>query len=119
MRKAVFLVMILVCGLTSLSCTENQGANKVMKEGVIGAGAGAVGGAIGGGGNAIWQGALAGAGVSIIGNAIFDAMSGEKVDDTEHVKKLDSQGAYKEGYSDGYKQGYEQAKRELAGVKTK
>ena len=78
-----------------------------------GAGSGAVGGlASGAKGGDVWKGALAGAGVNIVGGALLDSISGEKVESVRHVDSLDPQNAYgagyKEGFNNGYKQGYTQ-----------
>jgi hypothetical protein len=113
MKKMGMIVLIIAFALCTASCTQDEKANKVIKEGVLGAGAGAIGGlASGASAGDIWKGGLAGAGVAIVGGMIFDAMSGEKVGETKKVDKLTSQDAYKEGYSEGFKQGYAKAMKE-------
>lgn len=84
----------------------------VLKEGLLGAGAGAVGGwASGAKSKNVWKGALAGAGVNVIGGALLDSASGEHVSTTNEVQSMPNNqdafaNGYKEGYNNGYKQGY-------------
>lgn len=92
----------------------------ILKEGLLGAGAGTVGGLVSGAkGGDVWKGALAGAGVNIVGGALLDAISGEQVNSVDRVQQLNPQDAYSQGYQDGfnngYKQGYTQGYKE--GVK--
>jgi TRAP-type C4-dicarboxylate transport system permease large subunit len=54
------------------------------------------------------KGALIGAGVNVIGGALFDAMTGEKVATVDQVNSMPSQGAFQEGYNQGFNQGYQQ-----------
>lgn len=90
----------------------------VLEEGLLGAGAGAVGGwASGAKGKNVWKGALAGAGVSVIGGAILDSASNEHVSTVDEVKSMPTNqdaftNGYKEGYNNGYKQGYVEGLRE-------
>ena len=82
-------------------------SSDLLKSGLLGAGAGAVGGAASGAkGRDIWKGALAGAGVNIIGGALLDSMSGEKVADTQQVDSTSPRAAYSDGYEAGYGNGY-------------
>ncbi len=115
------LITLLVLAVTGVSFSEEGGTKKILKEGLVGAGAGAVGGAASGAkGGELWKGALAGAGVNIVGSAILDSLTGEKVGSTEKVDKMDSRGAYKEGYGEGFTSGYKQGYNEgfKEGVKT-
>ena len=89
----------------------SKSSSDLLKEGLLGAGSGAVGGAVSGAkGKDLWKGALAGAGVNIVGGALLDSMSGDKVQDVQRVDNMDSRsaysGGYEEGYSNGYKKGY-------------
>lgn len=106
-----FLVILIISGIilsvAIIRCSAGKDPSDLLKEGLLGAGAGAVGGAVTGGED-IWKGALAGAGVNIIGGMILDSMTGERVDSVDHVKSMDSQGAFSEGYKDGYQNGYKQ-----------
>lgn len=86
---------------------NSKSSSDLLKEGLLGAGAGAVGGAASGAkGGDLWKGALAGAGVNIVGGALLDSMSGEKVSTTQQVDRMDSRSAYSDGYQDGYSNGY-------------
>ena len=108
----VFVVMI-----AKVPVARGKSSSDLLKEGLLGAGAGSVGGlASGAKGGDVWKGALAGAGVNIVGGALLDSISGEKVDSVQNVDKMDPQNAYgqgyKEGFSNGYKQGYTQGYKE-------
>jgi len=115
MKKAITIIILilLIVFIDSLSFARQKSSSDILKEGLLGAGAGAVGGlASGARGGDVWKGALAGAGVNIVGGALLDSMTGEKVDSVQHVDSLSSQDAYgagyKEGFNNGYKQGYTQ-----------
>ena len=120
--KKVVVPMLVVTFLILLTSPSSYAANRksagdFLREGVLGAGAGAVGGlASGAKGGDVWKGALAGAGVNIVGGALLDAMSGEKVDSVKNVRAMDPENAYgagyKEGFNNGYKQGYTQGYKE-------
>jgi len=85
---------------------ENDTRN-ILKEGLLGAGAGAVGGAASGAkGGDLWKGALAGAGVNIVGGALLDSLSGEKVENVNTVDSANPRDAYGGGYQEGYQNGY-------------
>jgi hypothetical protein len=103
---------VLLIGVMMLSGAEALAASNssdLIKQGLLGAGAGAVGGAASGAkGKDVWKGALAGAGVNIIGGALLDSISGEKVNDVNNVKQMPPQDAYSEGYQDGFNNGYKQ-----------
>ena len=79
MRK--IMIFILIIGLTSmfhmpLAECERDSAD-LLRQGLLGAGAGALGGAAAGAkGRDVWKGALAGAGVNILGGALLDSISG-------------------------------------------
>jgi hypothetical protein len=119
MRRILIMTLIAVfIATSSVACAaEKKSGGELLKEGVLGAGAGAVGGwASGAKGGDVWKGALAGAGVNIVGGMLIDAMSGEKVDSVQNVQTMDPQNAYgtgyKEGFNNGYKQGYTQGYKE-------
>ena len=115
---AALTTMFLVIAVSPVSyAAEKKSSSDILKEGVLGAGAGALGGlASGAKGGDLWKGALAGAGVTIVGGALLDAMSGEKVGSVQNVQSMDPQNAfssgYKEGFNKGYKQGYTQGYKE-------
>jgi len=119
MRNLLIVAFIAVFVLTGSFgyAAEKKSSSDLLKAGVLGAGAGAVGGlASGGKGGDVWKGALAGAGITIVGGALLDAMSGEKVESVNNVQTMDPENAfgagYKEGFNNGYKQGYTQGYRE-------
>jgi hypothetical protein len=110
MKRSVKLIIIVLVALSMLPMGVSFAAktsSDLLKEGLLGAGSGAVGGlASGAKGGDVWKGALAGAGVNIVGGALLDSMSGEKVEDTQNVDRQSSRDAYSTGYEDGYKNGY-------------
>ena len=115
MRKISFILLIVVLAfsMATVSYARGKSSSDILKEGLLGGGAGAVGGlASGARGGDVWKGALAGAGVTIVGGALLDSMSGEKVDSVDRVQQMPSSDAYgagyKEGFNNGYKQGYTQ-----------
>jgi hypothetical protein len=106
---AVLSIFALAFSLADFAWADEEGTKKVLKEGLLGAGAGAVGGwASGAKTGDVWKGALAGAGVNIVGDALLDAISGERVESVDKVSRLDAQNAYKDGYKEGYANGYKQ-----------
>ena len=108
--KGIFTIMFIMAFLciSSFSYADDN-SSSILREGLLGAGAGTVGGLVSGGsGGDVWKGALAGAGVNIVGGALLDAISGEKVSSVDQVEELDSQDAYSQGYQDGFNNGYKQ-----------
>ena len=86
---------------------DEDSSSDLIRQGLLGAGAGAVGGAASGAkGRDVWKGALAGAGVNILGGALLDSISGEKVEKTQRVDSTQPRTAYSNGYEDGYSNGY-------------
>lgn len=111
MRYLSFIVLILLISTLSLSFSYagSKSSGDILKEGLLGAGSGAVGGlASGAKGGDVWKGALAGAGVNIVGGALLDSISGEKVESVDRVDAMNSQDAYASGYKDGFNNGYKQ-----------
>jgi len=105
--KKVYIVIAVAAFLT-LSVFAYAGSD-IFERGLLGAGSGAVGGlASGAKGKNVWKGALAGAGVTIVGGALMDNHSGEEVSKVNNINKLDSTDAYKQGYQDGFENGYKQ-----------
>ena len=101
--------MIILFVASSLSYAGQKGAGDILRQGLLGAGAGAVGGAVSGAkGKYLWKGALAGAGVNIVGGILLDSITGEKVGTVKEVEALSSQDAYSEGYSNGFNNGFKQ-----------
>ena len=112
MKAKVLLCIILVALMVLMSFSEGfaqrrKTSSDLLREGLLGAGAGAVGGAASGAkGGDIWKGALAGAGVNIVGGALLDSMSGNQVDTTDRVDSVSPRTAYSDGYEAGYQNGY-------------
>jgi hypothetical protein len=114
---AIFIAAVMFAVLTCSNVMANSSSSDILKQGLLGAGSGAVGGAASGAkGGDIWKGALAGAGVNIVGGALLDSISGQKVQETQRVDNMSSQTAYSDGYQDGYanayKAGYTEGYRE-------
>jgi hypothetical protein len=103
----VFLTFAVLIALSEVAVFANSNSSDILKQGLLGAGSGAVGGAASGArGGDLWKGALAGAGVNIVGGALLDSISGQKVEDTRTVDNMNSQTAYSEGYQAGYANSY-------------
>jgi len=54
----------------------------------------------------IWEGALIGAGVTLVGTELLDSRSRERVEYVNVVQPLPPVDAYKNGYQDGFTNGY-------------
>ncbi|KJJ85694.1 secreted protein [Candidatus Omnitrophus magneticus] len=110
MKNKVILILV-ITAITLLPCqfsfSGNNDSSDFLRSGLLGAGAGAVGGAASGAkGGEVWKGALAGAGVNIIGGALLDSLSGEKTRNVQEVDSAQPRAAYSGGYEDGYRNGY-------------
>ena len=110
MKTKLFIVVVVLSMMVVFPVDQSlagSSSSDILKQGLLGAGSGAVGGAASGakGGN-LWKGALAGAGVNIVGGALLDSLSGEKVNNTQNVDSSTSRDAYSQGYQDGYQNGY-------------
>jgi len=77
MKKSFVILLILMSNAVFvLSCSAQDSAISIIRSGLLGAGAGAVGGAASGAkGGEIWKGALAGAGTNIVGGALLDVLT--------------------------------------------
>lgn len=109
--KKIYIAIVVTAFLAvaAFSQAAEKGSSDILREGLLGAGAGTVGGLVSGAkGGDVWKGALAGAGVTIVGGALLDAISGEKVNSVERVQRLEPQDAYSQGYQDGFNNGYKQ-----------
>lgn len=101
-----FIIVFIFVGFCIPSQAQKSSAD-LLRAGLLGAGAGALGGAASGArGEDVWKGALAGAGINIIGGALLDAISGERVQRENYVVQTQPRDAYSMGYEDGYKNGY-------------
>ena len=107
--KKIFIVLLITAFMTSIvlpSSAQNTSSN-LLRAGLLGAGAGAIGGAASGAkGRDVWKGALAGAGVNIIGGVLLDSISGERVQTENRVTQMQSRDAYSTGYEAGFYNGY-------------
>jgi hypothetical protein len=104
---ACVVVLSLLVAFPLEQALASSSSSDILKQGLLGAGSGAIGGAASGAkGKDVWKGALAGAGVNIVGGALLDSLSGEKVDNTQRVDSSTSRDAYSGGYQDGYQNGY-------------
>ena len=114
MKVKVIFCVIIIALMAFMTVSDGfaqrrKSSSDLLREGLLGAGAGAVGGAASGArGGDIWKGALAGAGVNIIGGALLDSMSGDQVDTTQRVDSVSPRTAYSDGYEAGYQNGYKQ-----------
>lgn len=110
MRKILAVLMIIIAiAVSQFVFAQQRDSREILKEGILGAGAGAVGGAASGAeGRDLWKGALAGAGVNIVGGMLLDAISGEQVGTVNEVESMNSQSAYNKGYQEGFRSGYKQ-----------
>lgn len=107
MKIFICVLIISLMMFASVDASFAATSSDLLRQGLLGAGAGAVGGAASGAkGGDLWKGALAGAGVNVVGGALLDSMSGEKVADTQKVDDMSSRNAYSEGYESGYNNGY-------------
>ncbi len=102
------LLIVTICNTGQ--CAEKT-AQKLLKQGLLGAATGAVASEVSGG--KAGKGALVGAGVNIIGGMFFDAMTGERVEEVKSVEGMDSTEAFQRGYQAGYQQGFEKGYGDL------
>mgnify|MGYP003394945239 CR=1 FL=1 len=125
-------ILIIVCLLSiTLYSTAYADNIAVLKQGLLGAGTGAVASAMSGGrGDRIWQSALAGAGITVVGGAFLDMLTGERVDTVTYVRNTrpavvvtpirrarpntSYRRVYKQGFRNGYSQGYRDGYKDAA-----
>jgi len=113
MKKLTVLLVILAFGLSCMATdvlaqSQNQ---KILKQGLLGAGTGAI--AAGASGGKAGKGALIGAGTGILGNILLDTLTeGQQPEPAPQQRQRATQTvdlyqeAYQEGYTDGFKDGY-------------
>ncbi|MCK4852206.1 MAG: hypothetical protein KAS86_03740 [Candidatus Omnitrophica bacterium] len=107
MIVSVIVILVVAAMPMAESFAASRDSSDLIRSGLLGAGAGAVGGAASGAkGSNVWKGALAGAGVNILGGALLDSMSGERTRDVSEVDSAQPRQAYSDGYEDGYRNGY-------------
>ena len=96
------LLIVTICNIGQ--CAEKT-AQRLLKQGLLGAATGAVASEVSGG--KAGKGALVGAGVNIIGGMLFDAMTGKRVEEVTAVEGMGSTEAFQRGYQSRYQQGFE------------
>lgn len=112
MKVRFLLYLIIIISLMAMPsagsfAADGKSGADILKSGLLGAGAGAVGGAASGAkGGELWKGALAGAGVNLVGEALLDSMTGEKVREVREVDSVSPRNAYTSGYEDAYENAY-------------
>lgn len=78
--KKTLIMMLSVLSLVAFSQTARADSVAILRQGLLGAGTGAIAtAATGGRGDGIWQGALIGAGVNVVGGALLDVITGQQV----------------------------------------
>lgn len=105
----VFVICITVPGLRA----DEEGAQKILKEGLVGAAVGGIAASASGG--KAGKGALIGAGTHIAGQAILGALSGsgssttskKGVSHTHPTEEITLEDAYQRGYQEGYQKGFQ------------
>ena len=129
MKKFIIITIIgaLIVSV-AVPCSAQKSAADLIRAGLLGAGAGAIGSSVSGAdGGDIWKGALAGAGVNIIGGALLDVIT-ENSQSQQNWSRQDTRqryytpqysqpvqqpvyyqapkDEYELGYEEGYKAGY-------------
>lgn len=126
-NRYLFLIAVLICAvsvvLPAAYAEDNDTTRDLLKEGLVDAGAGerveapveaaeeapveaTEGAPVEEKGKYLWNGALAGAGVNIVGGELLDSLSGEKVENVQQVDASSPRDAYSDGYQEGYQNGY-------------
>jgi hypothetical protein len=110
----LFIVFALFMFTGSNVFARRNSSSDLLKQGLLGAGAGAAGSAMSGG-NA-GTGALVGAGVNVLGGALLDSITDDGRDDYDSSPprrvyeqapvQQQAGGSYSQGYEDGYSNGY-------------
>ena len=110
MKKVIVLMVITAFVATGSYCyAGSKSSSDILKDSLLGAGAGAVGGlASGAKGKDVWKGALAGVGVNVVGGALLDSISGEHVEEDTRVRDMSTTNAFSQGYNEGYTNGFKQ-----------
>jgi len=112
----VFALIFAVSMCGSVSMAAEYDSRDILKQGVVGAGTGAI--AAGASGGKAGKGALIGAGTGILGSTLLDVLTQSPEKSPEpatQAYKEQAVGLYQEGYqqgfSDGYKTGYQDGLR--------
>ncbi len=102
---AIIIAAFVITGFCKTAICEEDAAQRLLKDGLLGAATGAVASSASGG--KAGKGALVGAGVNIVGGVLFDAMSGKKVAQTDTVQSMTPTDAFQQGYQAGYQSGFD------------
>jgi len=105
----VLIVLILAGAMIfgyALKSFAGNDSGDILKDALLGAATGAVSSEASGG--KAGKGALVGAGVNVIGGALFDAFTGQQVGTVDQVNQMPAQDAFQQGYNKGFEQGYQQ-----------
>ncbi len=102
---AILIAAFLVTTFCKIAICDEDAAQNLLKQGLLGAATGAVASEASGG--KAGKGALVGAGVNIVGGVLFDAMSGKKVAQTDTVQSMTPTDAFQQGYQSGYESGFD------------
>lgn len=132
MRKQLGVVIVAVLALTApRAWADDEAAKKILKDGILGAGVGAV--SAGASGGKAGKGALIGAGTNVVGGAVIDLLTGSGQPkepaypqpaptypqptypaQTTYPGSVpaptagDYQTGYQKGYQEGFNQGFQQ-----------
>lgn len=112
----ILLALAFTLGLVTPVCFADEGSNKILKEGLLGAATGAV--AAGASGGKAGKGALIGAGVNVVGGALLDSITtpAQPQQQVQQVQTVPVQAvgvqssasaAYQQGYNEGYQKGFD------------
>jgi hypothetical protein len=110
--------MVLACGLffvVTPILAQDDANRRILKQGLIGAGTGAIAAEASGG--KAGKGALIGAGTGILGNILLDTLTESPQQQAPSPRQRERatktvdlyQEAYQEGYADGFRDGYQEA----------
>jgi len=109
----VILALALCFYAVAPALAAEDASKNILKQGILGAGTGAI--AAGASGGKAGQGALIGAGTGILGNILLDTLTGDNQSQpTQQQRERTTQTvdlyqeAYQEGYTDGFKDGYKE-----------
>ncbi len=131
--RAISILVMMAFILASFSVAAYADGIAILRQGLLGAGTGAIAtAATGGKGDRVWKGALIGAGVNVVGGALLDVLTGERVGTVAYAQpaqqivyvqqaqpamiryqrprpRADSvqRRIYRQGLRDGYDRGYQ------------
>ncbi|MCX5716527.1 MAG: hypothetical protein NTV07_06755 [Candidatus Omnitrophica bacterium] len=115
MKKLAYAILIVVLAVSIVTpvsfAAEGSSSSNLLKQGILGAGVGAI--AAGASGGKAGKGALIGAGANIAGNVIMDAVTepSQPAQQVQQVQAAPVQSSasttYQEGFNAGFQQGYQ------------